>query len=270
MSKSSPPLAFVWSAPPVRAHGLHPALRERIEVLARRLRDAHDAYEQAARSWTQDAADKKRGARKVREDTLRELENLLAREGDGERLASLQRLPFAAKLVELEAWVGGEPGPPEAPPGASEGSEATTLEMPTAEVPQESPAEPHAMFATSVEGSESTPSTVRKDLGLADGPTADSQVSEPMAASDATVLASGIVPVSATTEPYPADSASLEPECAPVAATEVTVPNLPILPAVVYGRRRSVLRSMTTSPFGVGVALIVLALAIVVAWQAAR
>jgi hypothetical protein len=105
MPRSSPPLARVPSAPPLREREQRPALRERLAKLTRTLKREHDEYEQAAQAWTPEAEEKKRDARKAREETLHAIEELLEREGEGDRLARLERLPFAAKLVELEAWI---------------------------------------------------------------------------------------------------------------------------------------------------------------------
>jgi hypothetical protein len=97
-------LAYVINAAPVRVQEPPPAVRERIAELTKRLRSEHDEYERAAQSWTPEAAEKKRDARKAREGTLHEIEQLLARDGADEASAHLARLPFARKLAELEAW----------------------------------------------------------------------------------------------------------------------------------------------------------------------
>ena len=105
MSLSSPPLARVASAPSAGSQELRPALHERIAELTIRLRSEHDRYERAAQSWTDEAAEDKRQARKAREVTLHEIEALLTHNGEVDRLARLERLPFARKLPELEAWI---------------------------------------------------------------------------------------------------------------------------------------------------------------------
>ena len=270
----------------MRAPELRPALRERIADLTRRLRGAHDEYEQAAQSWAQGAAERKRDARKAREETLGEIENLLAREGEGDRLAGLKRLPFAQKFIELEALIGGEPAVQEASPGASEARRAAIPAMPAeshesarvsevvdaeavvaaAAGPEQAPVrEPELHCTTTVQGSDSTPST------------AEGAVSEPVVA---TVVASGIVAIStvagtaATESAGAAASPTRSPlpksDRAPAAVAEVARSNLPVLPMVTYRRRRLVAARMTTSPFGMGVALIVLVLAVIGGWQAAR
>src|SRR5215467_13780229 len=105
MPRSSPPSACMSTAAPTDAKELRMELCERIKGLTKKLRSEHDEYEQAAQSWTEEAAEKKRDARKAREGTLHEIEQLLAQDDEGDRVAHLQRLPFARKLAELEIWV---------------------------------------------------------------------------------------------------------------------------------------------------------------------
>jgi hypothetical protein len=279
MPMSKPPLAFAWTAPPVRAQELPVALRERVAGLTRTLRGAHDDYERAAQSWTPEAAEKKRDARKVREETIREIENLLAREVGGELLAGLQRQPFARKLVELETLVAGPPAILEVPPALSEARRVATpapvasqesapasepADVGAAASPAQQPAsepEPRAVFATAVDESEATAST-------AEGP-----ASEPALT---TVVASGVVSVSTVAvtavNESPAETASPAPSPSPavVEAVDVVRSNLPVLPVASYRRRRSIVASMTARPFGMGVALIVLVLAILGGWQILR
>ena len=102
--------------PPLEARELRGDLREPLEELVHRLRSEHDEYERAAQSWTEEAAEKKRDARKAREGTLHEIEQLLAREAEADRLAHLGRLPFARKVAELESWVEHRPAARESMP----------------------------------------------------------------------------------------------------------------------------------------------------------
>ena len=76
MSLSSPPLARIASTPTMGSQELRPALHEQIAELITRLRSEHDRYERAAESWTDEAAEDKRQARKAREVTLHEIEAL--------------------------------------------------------------------------------------------------------------------------------------------------------------------------------------------------
>jgi hypothetical protein len=79
--------------------------RERIAELTSRLRREHDNYERAADSWSRQAGDQKKELRKVREQTLLDIQVALARLGEVERLAQLERLPFEKKLVHLESFL---------------------------------------------------------------------------------------------------------------------------------------------------------------------
>ncbi len=79
--------------------------RERIGELTSRLRREHDDYERAAGSWSREAGDQKRELRKVREQTLLDIQVALARLGEVERLTQLERLPFEKKLAHLESFL---------------------------------------------------------------------------------------------------------------------------------------------------------------------
>src|SRR5215472_14448588 len=114
MPRSSPPLSTMPT--PMLAHALRGDVREQLEELVVRLRSEHNQYEKAAQSWTEQAAENKRDARKAREGTLHEIEQLLAHEGEGDGLAHLDRLPFARKLVELETWIETKPAAQERRP----------------------------------------------------------------------------------------------------------------------------------------------------------
>jgi hypothetical protein len=79
--------------------------RERLAELTARLRKEHDGHEQAAESWSADAADRKKELRKARAQTLLDIQVLLARLGEVERLAEIERLPFGKKVERLEAFL---------------------------------------------------------------------------------------------------------------------------------------------------------------------
>jgi hypothetical protein len=79
--------------------------RERLAQLAARLRQEHDGYERACESWAPNAADEKRELRKARSQTLLDVQLLLARLGEVERLAEIERLPFEKKVTRLEAFL---------------------------------------------------------------------------------------------------------------------------------------------------------------------
>ena len=79
--------------------------RERVAELTARLRSEHDEYERAAQSWTREADEKRKALRKARAQTLLDLQVVLARLGEVERLKELERLPFERKVVHLESFL---------------------------------------------------------------------------------------------------------------------------------------------------------------------
>jgi hypothetical protein len=79
--------------------------RERIAQLTARLRAEHYEYELAAQSWSREAEDKKRELRKARAQTLLDIQVVLARLGEVERLKEIERLPFERKLAHLESFL---------------------------------------------------------------------------------------------------------------------------------------------------------------------
>src|ERR1019366_7727150 len=68
-------------------------------------RRENDDYERAAASWTREASDQKKELRKVREQTLLDIQVALARLGEVDRLGQLERLPFEKKLAHLESFL---------------------------------------------------------------------------------------------------------------------------------------------------------------------
>jgi hypothetical protein len=79
--------------------------RERVAELTARLRREHDEHERAAQLWTREAEETRKALRKARAQTLLDLQVVLARLGEVERLKELERLPFERKVVHLEAFL---------------------------------------------------------------------------------------------------------------------------------------------------------------------
>ncbi len=77
--------------------------REHIAELTAKLRREHDEFERAAASWSSGAS--KKELRKAREQTLLDISVALARLGEVDRLAQLERLPFEKKLAHLESFL---------------------------------------------------------------------------------------------------------------------------------------------------------------------
>lgn len=79
--------------------------RERIAHLTAQLKTEHDGFEAASRSWSREAGDKKKELRAARARTLLDIQVLLARLGEVERLKEIERLPFDKKVTHLEAFL---------------------------------------------------------------------------------------------------------------------------------------------------------------------
>jgi hypothetical protein len=68
--------------------------RERLADLTAELADQHEAYEQAASEWVGDAPARRARLRKEREGTLLQINVLLARLGEVDRIKAIERAPF--------------------------------------------------------------------------------------------------------------------------------------------------------------------------------
>jgi hypothetical protein len=79
--------------------------RERIAELTTRLRREHYEYELASQGWTREADEKKRELRRARAQTLLDIQVVLARLGEVDRLKEIERLPFERKLAHLESFL---------------------------------------------------------------------------------------------------------------------------------------------------------------------
>jgi hypothetical protein len=79
--------------------------RERIAQLTTRLRHEHYEYELASQGWTPEADEKKRALRAARAQTLLDIQVVLARLGEVDRLKEIERLPFERKLAHLESFL---------------------------------------------------------------------------------------------------------------------------------------------------------------------
>jgi hypothetical protein len=81
------------------------AEREKLAALADQLKTAHDAYEAAANAWGPDAKSQKRDHFRAREEKWLEISVLLARFGEVERLAGIEKVPFAARITQLSDYL---------------------------------------------------------------------------------------------------------------------------------------------------------------------
>jgi hypothetical protein len=80
---------------------------ERIELGAALagLTQAHEEHERLARAWSSDAAAGRVRARKDRNDALLQINVLLARMGEVDRLQALEKVSFAQKIRDLNAFL---------------------------------------------------------------------------------------------------------------------------------------------------------------------
>ena len=65
----------------------------------------HDDFCRASSGWTDEARASKRGLRKQREQTYQRIKLSLARLGEREQLASLERLPFGERIATLDRYL---------------------------------------------------------------------------------------------------------------------------------------------------------------------
>ncbi|MCL2449735.1 MAG: hypothetical protein FWD17_12380 [Polyangiaceae bacterium] len=79
--------------------------RERLESLVGVLRQQNEAYERASQSWTREADENRKTLRKARAQTMLDIQVELARLGEVDRVANLEKLPFEAKVAALEAFL---------------------------------------------------------------------------------------------------------------------------------------------------------------------
>ncbi|MFT3764153.1 MAG: hypothetical protein QM820_01330 [Minicystis sp.] len=81
------------------------AERAELRALTGDLARAHDEHEALTRAWSNDAAAGRARARKERGDVLLRIHVLLARMGEVDRLKALEKVPFAQKIRDLQAFL---------------------------------------------------------------------------------------------------------------------------------------------------------------------
>jgi hypothetical protein len=79
--------------------------REQVSALARRLRQEHEEYERAASDWSREGSARKKQLRRTREKTLLDIQVLLARLGEVDRLKELEKVPFELKLTLIDKFL---------------------------------------------------------------------------------------------------------------------------------------------------------------------
>jgi hypothetical protein len=81
------------------------AEREKLAALTAQLEEQHTGYEQASGGWSSDAKAKKRDLFRAREETWLAISLLLARFGEVDRLAGIEKVPFAQRIAQLTAYL---------------------------------------------------------------------------------------------------------------------------------------------------------------------
>ncbi|HMI84403.1 MAG TPA: helix-hairpin-helix domain-containing protein [Polyangiaceae bacterium] len=81
------------------------AERNHLAKLATELRELHQQFESVASAWSDDGHAKKKHLRQARAVALLQVKVLLARLGEVDRLAQLERLPFERKIEQLEGYL---------------------------------------------------------------------------------------------------------------------------------------------------------------------
>ena len=81
------------------------AERNHLAKLATELRDLHHQFESVASAWSDDGHARKKHLRQARAVALLQVKVLLARLGEVDRLAQLERLPFERKIEQLEGYL---------------------------------------------------------------------------------------------------------------------------------------------------------------------
>lgn len=81
------------------------AEREKLASLAETLKKHHTTYEEASKGWDAEAKAKKRESFRAREETWLEISVILARFGEVERLAGIEKVPFGQRIAQLAAFL---------------------------------------------------------------------------------------------------------------------------------------------------------------------
>jgi len=76
-----------------------------LRALVAALRTEHEGFERAASGWSDDDRARKRELRKQRDQTFLQVKVSLARLGERDRIARLERLPFNDRITELEQFL---------------------------------------------------------------------------------------------------------------------------------------------------------------------
>lgn len=81
------------------------AERAKLSTLFRDLRHQQESYERASSGWTEDAAEEKKRLRQARQDTLLQINVVLAQLGEVDLIHEIEKLPFERRIDRLDAYL---------------------------------------------------------------------------------------------------------------------------------------------------------------------
>ncbi len=81
------------------------AERAKLSTLVHDLRSQQEGYERASGGWTEDAAEEKKRLRQARQDTLLQINVVLAQLGEVDLIHEIEKLPFERRIDRLTAFL---------------------------------------------------------------------------------------------------------------------------------------------------------------------
>jgi hypothetical protein len=81
------------------------AERAKLATLISDLRAQQEGYERASNDWTEDAAEEKKRLRQARQDTLLQINVVLAQLGEVDLIHELEKLPFERRIERLNTYL---------------------------------------------------------------------------------------------------------------------------------------------------------------------
>jgi hypothetical protein len=85
------------------------AERAKLATLVSDLRQQQEGYERASGGWTEDAAEEKKRLRQARQDTLLQINVVLAQLGEVDLIHEIEKLPFERRIERLHSYLAESP-----------------------------------------------------------------------------------------------------------------------------------------------------------------
>jgi hypothetical protein len=79
--------------------------QRRLGALVSELKHQHVAFEEAAAAWSKSALERKKELRRARQSTMLKIQVALARLGEVDRLAELEKLPFGRRIENVQSYL---------------------------------------------------------------------------------------------------------------------------------------------------------------------